>query len=70
MHGAGSPQARRVVVQRLTHWNAKRKLAERIAGIAPGREVDVPPSGAVGADLNQRANAASVLTSPLPCRMF
>jgi 4-hydroxybutyryl-CoA dehydratase/vinylacetyl-CoA-Delta-isomerase len=33
MHGAGSPQAQKVVVQRLTDWGAKRKLAERIAGI-------------------------------------
>ncbi len=30
---AGSPQAQKVVVQRLTDWGAKRKLAERIAGI-------------------------------------
>jgi 4-hydroxybutyryl-CoA dehydratase/vinylacetyl-CoA-Delta-isomerase len=31
MHGAGSPQAQKVVVQRLTDW--RRRLAERIAGI-------------------------------------
>jgi 4-hydroxybutyryl-CoA dehydratase/vinylacetyl-CoA-Delta-isomerase len=33
MHGAGSPQAQKVVVQRLTDWGARRKLAERILGI-------------------------------------
>jgi 4-hydroxybutyryl-CoA dehydratase / vinylacetyl-CoA-Delta-isomerase len=33
MHGAGSPQAQKVVVQRLTDWGARRKLAERLAGI-------------------------------------
>lgn len=33
MHGAGSPQAQKVVVQRLTDWTQRRRLAERIAGI-------------------------------------
>ncbi len=33
MHGAGSPQAQKVVVQRLTDWVGRRGLAERIAGI-------------------------------------
>jgi len=32
MHGAGSPQAQKVVVQWLTDWTGRR-LAERIAGI-------------------------------------
>ncbi len=30
MHGAGSPQAQRVVIQRLIRWQDKRKLAEEI----------------------------------------
>jgi 4-hydroxybutyryl-CoA dehydratase / vinylacetyl-CoA-Delta-isomerase len=34
MHGAGSPQAQKVVVQRMTDWGEKRRLAERIAGIS------------------------------------
>ncbi len=33
MHGAGSPQAQKVVVQRMTDWGARRRLAERILGI-------------------------------------
>ena len=31
MHGAGSPQAQKVVVQRTIDWALRRKLAERIA---------------------------------------
>ncbi|BDG60485.1 4-hydroxyphenylacetate 3-hydroxylase family protein [Caldinitratiruptor microaerophilus] len=33
MHGAGSPQAQKVVVQRLFDWVKRRRLAERIAGV-------------------------------------
>lgn len=33
MHGAGSPHAQKVVVQRLADWTGRRRLAERIAGI-------------------------------------
>jgi len=33
MHGAGSPQAQKVVVQRLVDWKQRRALAERIAGV-------------------------------------
>lgn len=33
MHGAGSPQAQKVVIQRQTNWEQKKRLAERIAGI-------------------------------------
>ncbi len=33
MHGAGSPQAQKVVVQRMTDWGERRRLAERILGI-------------------------------------
>ena len=32
MHGAGSPQAQKVVLQRTVDWPARRKLAARIAG--------------------------------------
>jgi 4-hydroxybutyryl-CoA dehydratase/vinylacetyl-CoA-Delta-isomerase len=32
MHGAGSPQAQKVVVQRMTDWGQRRRLADRIAG--------------------------------------
>lgn len=32
MHGAGSPQAQKVVVQRLVDWSGRKKLAQRIAG--------------------------------------
>lgn len=31
MHGAGSPQAQKVVVQRLVDWEKRRRLADRIA---------------------------------------
>jgi len=33
MHGAGSPQAQKVVIQRGTDWAAKVRMARRIAGI-------------------------------------
>lgn len=32
MHGAGSPQAQKVVVQRLVDWTLRKRLARRIAG--------------------------------------
>jgi 4-hydroxybutyryl-CoA dehydratase/vinylacetyl-CoA-Delta-isomerase len=33
MHGAGSPQAQKVVVQRMTNWAEKVRLAQRVAGV-------------------------------------
>lgn len=33
MHGAGSPQAQKVVLQRLFDWEARRRMARRITGI-------------------------------------
>lgn len=33
MHGAGSPQAQKVVIQRLVDWRQRQDLAERIVGI-------------------------------------
>lgn len=33
MHGAGSPQAQKVVVQRLVDWSERARLARRIAGL-------------------------------------
>jgi aromatic ring hydroxylase len=33
MHGAGSPQAQRIMIARQTHLQAKRKLAEKLCGI-------------------------------------
>ncbi len=38
MHGAGSPQAQKVVVQRQIDWAARAGLARRIAGILPAGE--------------------------------
>jgi 4-hydroxybutyryl-CoA dehydratase/vinylacetyl-CoA-Delta-isomerase len=35
MHGAGSPQGQRVVLQRLTDLAGKRALARELAGIRP-----------------------------------
>lgn len=40
MHGAGSPQAQKVVVQRQVDWDKRRRLAERIAR---GGKVPAPP---------------------------
>jgi 4-hydroxybutyryl-CoA dehydratase/vinylacetyl-CoA-Delta-isomerase len=37
MHGAGSPQAQKVVVQRLVDWKLRKGLAGRIAGTSAGR---------------------------------
>ena len=33
MHGAGSPQAQKVVLQRLVDWNQRKALAEKIVGV-------------------------------------
>ena len=33
MHGAGSPQAQRVVIERKTDWTARMALARRLAGL-------------------------------------
>ena len=35
MHGAGSPQAQRIMIQRAANLDAKKKLARRICGIDP-----------------------------------
>jgi hypothetical protein len=32
MHGAGSPQAQKVVVQRMVNWPERRKQAQKITG--------------------------------------
>jgi 4-hydroxybutyryl-CoA dehydratase / vinylacetyl-CoA-Delta-isomerase len=42
MHGAGSPQAQRVMIFREGNLDKKVKLAKALAGIAPGRS----PKGA------------------------
>ena len=34
LHGAGSPQAQRIVIERTTDLEAKKRLAARLAGIA------------------------------------
>jgi len=39
MHGAGSPQAQRIVLERSTDWEERMTLARRLAGLE-----DVPPS--------------------------
>ncbi|MCL6547645.1 MAG: 4-hydroxyphenylacetate 3-hydroxylase family protein [Alicyclobacillus sp.] len=38
MHGAGSPQAQKVVIQKTVDWNHKRRLAERIVHADPFEE--------------------------------
>ncbi|HVB78056.1 MAG TPA: 4-hydroxyphenylacetate 3-hydroxylase N-terminal domain-containing protein [Candidatus Nitrosotalea sp.] len=43
MHGAGSPQAQKVVIQRLVDWRQRQDLAERIVGLG-----DVSPEPADG----------------------
>jgi 4-hydroxybutyryl-CoA dehydratase / vinylacetyl-CoA-Delta-isomerase len=35
MHGAGSPQAQRIVIERNTDWDAKMSAARRLAGLSP-----------------------------------
>eukprot|EP01065_Artemidia_motanka_P038747 TRINITY_DN47597_c0_g1_i1.p1 TRINITY_DN47597_c0_g1~~TRINITY_DN47597_c0_g1_i1.p1 ORF type:complete len:547 (+),score=179.59 TRINITY_DN47597_c0_g1_i1:79-1719(+) len=37
LHGAGSPQAQRVLIQRVADWEAKKRYAKRIAGIPEGQ---------------------------------
>ena len=36
MHGAGSPQAMRVMIQRETNWEQKKNFAKRLAKIKTG----------------------------------
>ena len=43
MHGAGSPQAQKVVIQRLTDWTHREELAQRIVGSG---DVAPDPAGA------------------------
>lgn len=38
MHGAGSPQAQRIQIQRLMKIDEKKDLAKALAGVAPGPE--------------------------------
>jgi 4-hydroxybutyryl-CoA dehydratase/vinylacetyl-CoA-Delta-isomerase len=35
MHGAGSPQAQRIMIQRAANLETKKKLARRLCGIDP-----------------------------------
>jgi len=39
MHGAGSPQAQKVMIRRQTDWESKKKLARKLAGIDPREDV-------------------------------
>lgn len=41
MHGAGSPQAQRIQIQRLMEIDFKKKLAQLLAGIEPGAEEEI-----------------------------
>ena len=43
LHGAGSPQAQRVVIQRQVDLEARRALARRLAGIPPEGGAERPP---------------------------
>lgn len=46
MHGAGSPQAQRVQIQRLLDLEGKKALAKRLAGVSEaGAAKDAPPKG-------------------------
>jgi 4-hydroxybutyryl-CoA dehydratase/vinylacetyl-CoA-Delta-isomerase len=38
MHGAGSPQAMRIMIQRESNWDAKKKLARELAGVSEKEE--------------------------------
>jgi 4-hydroxybutyryl-CoA dehydratase/vinylacetyl-CoA-Delta-isomerase len=50
MHGAGSPQAQRVVLERAIDWDAKVARARVLAGLDPDPELEerFEPSGATG----------------------
>ena len=41
MHGAGSPQAQRIVLERTVDWDAKVARARVLAGLDPDTEIDV-----------------------------
>jgi 4-hydroxybutyryl-CoA dehydratase/vinylacetyl-CoA-Delta-isomerase len=43
MHGAGSPQAQRIMISRQSNLEQKKKIAKKIAGIKEGTPV-VPDS--------------------------
>src|SRR5690606_16059423 len=38
MHGAGSPQAQRIVLERSVDWAAKVRAARRLAGLPPSSD--------------------------------
>lgn len=40
MHGAGSPQAQKIMIERQTDLEYKKDLARRLAGIDPGQDLD------------------------------
>jgi 4-hydroxybutyryl-CoA dehydratase/vinylacetyl-CoA-Delta-isomerase len=42
MHGAGSPQAQRVQIQRMMDLDAKKALAQKLAGVTPEAASDKP----------------------------
>ena len=45
MHGAGSPQAQKIMIYRNSNIKGKKKLAESLAGIAPA-EAEKPRDSA------------------------
>jgi 4-hydroxybutyryl-CoA dehydratase/vinylacetyl-CoA-Delta-isomerase len=39
MHGAGSPQAQRIMIARLVNMKQKQKIAKELCGIEPGDHI-------------------------------
>ncbi len=46
IHGAGSPQAQKIMIQRYGNWERKKEMARQIAGI--GQDPDGPGKQAKG----------------------
>ncbi len=40
MHGAGSPQAQRIMIARLVDLNYRKELAERLCGVQANTDID------------------------------
>jgi 4-hydroxybutyryl-CoA dehydratase/vinylacetyl-CoA-Delta-isomerase len=40
MHGAGSPQAQRIMISRLVNLQHRKNLAERLCGVQENNDVD------------------------------
>jgi aromatic ring hydroxylase len=56
MHGAGSPQAQRIMIARQVDMAAKQRSARRLAGVGAGREGDAQGCSSCGDSMKVAAD--------------